>query len=230
MEHHLSIEESIRFGWEKTRLHSTLIFQVIVTLFAVQVAEQVVTRVLRHTFEGALASAGLFVLAVVLGIGFTLIILRIAEGKAAVYQDVVPPVGVSVSYIGAVILAGIITAAPLMVAALLCLIAFMVLPTMAASVVCAVVVATAFVMAVYLALRYMFVRFAILENTNVTKSLAHSAHLTHGHKWWLMGFSLVLGLLNLLGALLLMVGLLVTIPVTMFAYAHVYTKLKAHNH
>jgi len=225
MEHHLSIGESIRFGWAKTRQHSTLVFQALLTLFAVQIAEKVVMSALANTLDGALASAALFILSVVLGIGFTLITLRIVQGKQVAYRDIVPPVNVCLSYIGAILLAGIITVVPLLVALIVCLLAFAVLPSMAAIVVSAVVAVAAFVAAIYFALRYALVRFAILDDGDITKSLRTSARLTRGIKWWLVGFSITLGLLNILGAILLLVGLLVTIPISMFAFAHVYLKL-----
>ena len=226
MEHHLSIKESIRFGWAKTRAHSTVIFQVLLTLFAVQIAQQVVTRVLAHTLDGALASAALFVLAIVLGIGFTLITLRIAQGKHAVYQDILPGFSVWLPYIGASLLAGIVTISPLIVALVVGLVAYAVLPYTAAIVVIALVAAVGVVTAAYVALRYTFVKLAILDDSDIVKSLRTSAKMTEGCKWWLMGFFVTVILLNILGAILLLVGLLVTIPVTMFAFAHVYVQLR----
>lgn len=50
--------------------------------------------------------------------------------------------------------------------------------------------------------------------------------MTKGHKWELFLFSLTLLGLNILGLLALVVGLLVTIPVTMLAVVHVYRKLE----
>ncbi len=47
-----SIEESLKFGWEKTRAHSMLLFQIILTLFALQVAYAIVGRVLAYTLMG----------------------------------------------------------------------------------------------------------------------------------------------------------------------------------
>ena len=226
MEHHLSIEESIRFGWQKTRAHSTLIFQTLLTLFAVQIAQQVVTRVLAHTLDGALASAALLVLAMVLGIGFMLITLRITEGKPVAYKDIVPPLRVSVAYIGANVLAAIVTVVPLVAGLVACLVAYALLPTAAAMVAYAIIAAVALVAAAYFALRYALVRFAILDDGDIIKSLRTSAHITEGHKWWLLGFAITLVLLNVVGAILLMVGLLVSIPVSMFAMAHVYVQLR----
>ena len=229
MEHHLSIEESIRFGWEKTRAHSNLIFKVLLTLFGVQIAQQIVQRVLAGTLEGILADIVLFVLSMVLGVGFTLITLRIAQGRHAVYGDIVPPVGVWLPYLGATILAAIVTIAPLIIALIVCLIALALLPNAAAMVIVSAVFAAGVVTAAYFALRYALVRFAILDDTDMVKSLRTSAHVTRGRKWWLVGFAITALLLNILGAVLLLVGLLVTIPVTMFAFAHVYVKLHAHH-
>ncbi len=53
--------------------------------------------------------------------------------------------------------------------------------------------------------------------------------MTVGVKWHLLGFLLIVALLNLLGAIVFLVGLLVTVPVTMIAYAHIYQKLQAHH-
>lgn len=227
MEHHLSIEESLRFGWAKTRAHSTLIFQVLLTLFALEIVQQLVMRVLGDTLEGAVAIAVLFVLNIVLGIGFTLITLRIAEGKHASYQDIIPPLSVIIAYIGSMLLAGFATIVPLLAGLLVCLLAYLILPAAAAVFVYAIAGSAAVVTAVYFALRYALVRFAILDDRDMVKSLRTSAHITRGHKWWLIGFLIIVCLLNFLGAALFLVGLLVTIPVTMFAFAHVYVKLRA---
>jgi hypothetical protein len=229
MDHHLSIEESLRFGWAKTRAHSMLIFQVLLTLFAVQIAQDIVNRVLAHTLQGALASAALFVVSVVLGIGFTLITLRIAQGHHMTYQDIIPPMGVSIAYIGAALLSGIVMVVPLIIGLIVGLVAYALLPMGASFVVCVIVGAAAVVATMYFGLRYAFVKLAILDDSDIVKSLRTSAHLSRGRKWWLVGFLITVCLLNLLGAILLLVGLLITIPVTMFAFAHVYVKLHAHH-
>ena len=190
-----------------------------------QIAEQIVTKVLHGTLEGLVASVVLFVLSTMLGIGFTLITLRIAQGKHVTYVDIIPALGVWLPYVGATILAGIVTVVPAIVALIVGLVAYAVLPIAAAMVVIAIVAAIGFVAVMYFALRYALVRFAILDDTDITKSLRTSAHLMKGRKWWLVGFMITVCLINLLGVILLLVGLLVTIPVTMFAFAHVYVKL-----
>src|SRR6185437_6057227 len=167
------------------------------------------------------------VLSVILGIGFTVMTLKIAKGEHAEYADLMPPMNVWIAYLAANILAAIVSVVPLLIAFIVCLAGYAYLPGQAAIILCVVVAIIGFIVAAYLSLRYSFVRFAILEHQDIIESLRTSARVTSGKKWWLIGFFIVIGLLNILGAVLLLVGLLVTIPVTMFAFAHVYIKLHA---
>ena len=53
-------------------------------------------------------------------------------------------------------------------------------------------------------------------------AMKESNRITHGHKWSLLGFVLLLLLINCSELLALVVGLLVTIPVSSLAFAHAY--------
>ena len=73
---------------------------------------------------------------------------------------------------------------------------------------------------------FMFFGFFIIDKgMGPVEALKASAALTKGVRWQLFGFALVLVLLNMAGALLLFVGLLVTLPVSWLALATVYRKL-----
>ncbi len=77
------------------------------------------------------------------------------------------------------------------------------------------------------ALRFMFVPYLIIDRKlDVSAALRESSRITLGHKWQLLGLVVVLGLLNILGLLALIVGLLVTVPVTMLAVVHAYRTLE----
>ena len=65
------------------------------------------------------------------------------------------------------------------------------------------------------------------KKLDITESIRKSGEITQGHKGWLFGFAIVLGLVNIAGALLLLVGLLVTIPLTTMAYIYVYRQLSS---
>lgn len=57
------------------------------------------------------------------------------------------------------------------------------------------------------------------------EALKESARITKGHRWKLLGFVLVLVLVNLVGLIALVVGLLVSIPVSALASIHAYREL-----
>jgi uncharacterized membrane protein len=203
MTHHFSIGESLRFGWAKTKAHSKLLFQAMLTLFAVQVANVIVQRVLAHTLLGISAQIVLAIISIYLGVGLTVIVLKLARGEHASYSDIMP----DTALVWRFFLAGLLTAL-LVVCGLILLI----------------------IPGIYLALRYGMVRFAIIDGAGVTDSLRKSAELTQGIKWHLFLFILAIIVINIVGAILLLVPLLVTVPVTMIAYAHVYQKLQGRAH
>ena len=70
-----------------------------------------------------------------------------------------------------------------------------------------------------------FPYFVVDKGLGPIEALKKSAAITSGAKWTLFLFCILACLINLLGALCLMVGLFVTIPVTLVAYAAVYRKL-----
>ncbi len=57
-------------------------------------------------------------------------------------------------------------------------------------------------------------------------SMKKSRALTNGEKWNLLGFFFVVLALNILGALAFGLGLIITMPVTCMALAHIYDALK----
>ena len=199
MTHTFSIRDAVRFGWEKTRSHSGLLFKVIITLFAVQIGNSIASKVLEGTIEGFFASLLFAIVGVVLGTGFMRITLKIARGEQAMYGDLIPPLKLAWEYFVASLLSGLIIFGGLIL---------LIIP------------------GIYFMLRYMFVRFAVLDGAGILGSLSSSAKMTVGVKWKLLVFGLAMIGLNILGALALMIGLLLTIPITMIAYAHVYDILK----
>jgi uncharacterized membrane protein len=76
------------------------------------------------------------------------------------------------------------------------------------------------------ALMFMFTTFIVIDREfGPIDSMKESRRLTYGHKWKLLGLSLLLVLINLLGLAVLVVGLLVSIPVSSLAFAHAYRVL-----
>lgn len=93
-----------------------------------------------------------------------------------------------------------------------------------------VVVLVAIVGFIYINMRLMFATYLIVDtNTGVIAALKQSWQLTRGEVWTIVKLALLSILVVVLGALALVVGLLVAIPVIAFAYAHLYLTLVARN-
>jgi uncharacterized membrane protein len=72
-------------------------------------------------------------------------------------------------------------------------------------------------------LMFMFTTFIVIERElGPIDAMNASNQLTRGHKWQLLGLVLLLVLINLLGLMALVVGLLVSIPVSTLAFVHAY--------
>lgn len=78
------------------------------------------------------------------------------------------------------------------------------------------------------ALALIFATYLVIDkNLGPIEAIKESVRITKGHRWQLFLLALALIGINILGALALMVGLLVTVPVSLLAVAHAYRKLSA---
>lgn len=68
------------------------------------------------------------------------------------------------------------------------------------------------------------------KKLDAVSSIKTSWEMTKGVKWNLFLFGILLGLINVLGILALLVGLLITVPLTFIANAYVYRKLYSQMH
>lgn len=79
---------------------------------------------------------------------------------------------------------------------------------------------------VILAMGLAFVPYLVIERGLwPIDAMKESWRITKGHKWQLLLLFLALLLVNLLGLLALFVGIFVSVPVTMLAFAHAYRTL-----
>lgn len=93
-----------------------------------------------------------------------------------------------------------------------------------------IVLGTFFVLipGIIIALGFMFFKYVAAENRHgFFEALRFSWQLTQGHKWRLLGLIIAMIIFNILGALALGVGLLVTLPMTHIFFAKVYRALEA---
>ena len=77
-------------------------------------------------------------------------------------------------------------------------------------------------------LMFMFTPYIVIDKgLGPIEAMRESKHITDGHKWQLLGFVGLTVLVNILGFLCFLVGLLVTIPLTALAVVHAYRTLSA---
>lgn len=80
---------------------------------------------------------------------------------------------------------------------------------------------------IYFALRFFFAETIFVDKGYpVWKNFQESTKLTDGIKWQLLGLMVVLILFNILGFLALVIGLIFTIPVSLFTVLHYYRALQ----
>ena len=79
---------------------------------------------------------------------------------------------------------------------------------------------------IFFALRLQFTCYLIVDkNLGPVEAVKTSWKITKGNAWNLFFLGILLGLINILGLLCLIVGLFVTVPLTMLATTFVYRKL-----
>jgi len=76
---------------------------------------------------------------------------------------------------------------------------------------------------IYFALAFAVAPYAMVDKElKCVPALKASMDLTNGHKWHILGYIIVLIAINIVGAILFLIGLLVTIPLSVLATSHLY--------
>ena len=103
---------------------------------------------------------------------------------------------------------------------------------LAASILVAIVVGLGMLLlvvpGVILGLMFLFTTYIVIDRERgPIEAMKDSNAITRGYKWQLLGLGLLLALINLGGLLALGVGMLVTVPVTLLAFAYAYRVLSS---
>lgn len=201
-ERRVDVGETIRYGWEVTKANLSLI---IVLVIVAALATGIPSGIAESLERPAPALSALFrlassILSIVVGIGALRVSLRLHDGQDVALRDLF---AVDWStfwrYAVATILYSLIVAVGLVL---------FVIP------------------GIILAVRYLFFGYFVVEKgARPVEALAQSSAATEGVRWDLFVFAVALLILNVVGAMLLLVGLLVTVPISYLAAARVYRTL-----
>lgn len=198
-----TIADAFSHGWEKTKKHFWLVVGVLATQWAISM---IFSYVGKATEDAVLINIILFIISMVVGI-----LLRIgslsfffnAEKDKGQFKDLFDAQGVFFNYFVAYVLLSIVI-----------ILGFILL----------------IVPGIILYLVYMFVPMLIVDKKMaVLDSFKKSAEMTKGHRLHLLGFVCVAVLINFVGAIAFLIGLFVTMPITIFASLYIYHRL-SHTH
>lgn len=204
MDNTFSVSECIHFGWEsfKSRawflIGATLLYAVLTWL--VSAIGGGIAQVLSSSPEdltgGGISFLVTFPLGVLLAMGFTMFWLKVHDNLSTASFNALWSPHPFWKFLGARILSSI---------AILIGLILLVVP------------------GIILMLAFLPVPYLVMERKlGPVEVLKESMRITKGHKWQLALLALALFGLNLLGLLALVVGLLVTMPVSVLAMVHAY--------
>lgn len=196
-----SIDEALKFGWNTMKANFWFFVGILVVAWVVVNIPFLLGNFLRNEslwFYMLFTVIG-WVLQLIVGIGLIRISLKFCSGETPEFNDLFRFKGYFWRYLGGSLLLAIAVTAGFML---------FVVP------------------GVIWAIMFQFYALLIIDkNKSITDAFKHSAEVTKSIRWKLLGFGLLLALINYLGILVFLVGLLATIPTTMLAYTWVYRKL-----
>jgi|SRR3989344_1290146 len=199
-----SIKEAVRVGWGKMKNNFWKVVGLMLVIFLPSLVLQIVSYAGESSeslvaFVFFVLFVAIYVLTLIIQIGGTKVFIRIFDGENPSLKEAFSAYGIFWKYIGTSILYALIVLGGLIL---------LIVPGL------------------IWAIKYSFAPFLVIDKGLSPKAaLKESGAMTQGTRWRLVGFAIVVGLVNLLGYLALGIGVLVTGPVTILAYIHVYRKL-----
>ena len=192
--------DALSYGWNSYWKNVGPMILIAVVVFAIQFAFSAASNALDSTVAQLLIQLAGFLVSMLITLGWMRVALELTSGVKPELGDVFKAVGYG-PYIGATILFYLGT-----------VIGFILL------VVPGIIFVTTFGF-------YGFVIAQRGDGVGVTESLRQSLELTRGHRWTLFGMGIVLLLVNLLGLLACIVGVIFTSGITLVAWAYLYRAL-----
>jgi hypothetical protein len=193
------IGEAISFGWERFKENIGPLALAAIVVFAVNAIFSVLQRSVTGTVGRFLLFLVSFFVSQVISMGWLRMSLNIVDGRPTDVSDLFKRADLFIPYVIASFIFSLVVAIGLVL---------LIVPGL------------------YAAATFGYYGFRIIElERGPTEALTESANITRGERWHILGFVGVLVLLNILGLLLLIVGVLITSAVSLIAMAYVYRQL-----
>ncbi len=198
--HSFSSSEAIKFGFDFFKKNISTFIKLGAALIVINIVMGIIGGFFGHNNPAAVVwSIVSAIVSLIIQIGIIKIVLDLYDGKPLNLVNLYSMFYLAPRFLGASILYGLVI-----------LVGFVLL----------------IIPGIYLAIRLQFYSFLIVDkNAGVVDSLKKSWALTQGTALNLFLFTLLIVILNIVGAIVLFVGLIVTIPTTTMAAVYVYRKL-----
>lgn len=196
-----SISEAIRTAWNITKGNLGFIILLETITLVIFIVSEMPQRWVKQDQAGLIVSILAYIIHIIVQLGWINISLKYIKKKKVILKDLINQLAKTPQYIIAGILYALIYLAGLIL---------LVIP------------------GIIWSIKFQYFGYIILEEKiGPIEALKKSAQITRGHKWQLFLFGLVLLAVNMLGLLCFIIGVFVTIPLSMLANAYVYKKLSS---
>ncbi len=196
-----SISESLSFGWDTMKHNTGFFIALLAVAFLIEYLPRIFAMIIRNDFPfiAVLFSLSGIVLGIVVQMGLIRVSLKFCDGTKGQLDDLLSTFHLLVKFGLAWILYFFIV---------VCGLVLLVVP--------GIIWGTKF---------SLFPYFIVDNAMGPVQALKASSRATSGAKWQLFLFFLLVSIITMAGALAFLVGLFVTVPVTMIAFADVYRTL-----
>jgi uncharacterized membrane protein len=224
-----SYSRVLGFGWDVMKYNFWFFAGVCAVLFLISLLGQIPGQIMAHyptaipPFWFFVLFGVIFIIQTILGIGLIKIALSFCDGQKPGFGTLFNGFDCFWRYVGAGLLYGLIIGG----ASVACVLPLMLLSTVMHNP-CFILPALIpfLILVVILSIKFsLCFYFVIDKGLGPINALKASSRATGGAKWSLFVFSILCGLINLLGILCFLVGLFATVPTIMVAAALVYRQL-----
>lgn len=204
-----SKKEAIKFGWDAMKANFWFFVKLLIVVWLIYfipiyfiprfIANLIVNNALVISVITVITNLAFLVLSTIVTMGLIKIFLKFSNNEKGELSDIFSSYPLFFKYLFGSILYGLITFGGFIL---------LIVP------------------GIIWAVRFQFFSYLIVDKgLKPIEALKKSSVITDGARWNLFVFGLLLGGINILGALCLGIGLFTTIPTTMIAQAFVYRKL-----
>jgi uncharacterized membrane protein len=193
--------EALQFGWDTMKKNIGFFIVILVAVFLFYIIANSIQNIIAKYVVTISLLIGLAIWFIqrVIEVGFLGISLKFCDNAKVVFSDIWGQMPLVMKYILSSLLYGLIILGGIIL---------LVIP------------------GIIWGIQFQFFSYFIVDKgLGPIEALKKSSAITRGVKFELLFFGILVGLINLLGALVLLVGLFATIPTTMVAYAYVYRAL-----